>query len=540
MRRRREPTVEALDGGGAARVQSPASARALEERHASDHRMTADDRLTLGSSIVFLALASLAAVRARREPLAVPLGALYLDLFAYDVLDLIGSNSGGDAARWFNAATAALAVPLAFEVVATFVGQRRRLRWAARGLWGYFVLVALVCVSPLAIPQLGAFALSPAWAVLVALGLSVTLVVSFGLLARHLRRSAREERASAWLVTAAVALGVGGSGTDVFAIAGAPVPRLAAWGLLGSGVLLAAGTLRFRLVRDLTPRAMATSIAIAFGGVVAQIGLARSWGAGSALLVLASVVISLAVWGALRHVAGRFAEGAARMRYHATLGRFAAQMAHDVRNPLAAARGAAQLLLEEHAQGRPLEESVRYLTLIVEQTDRIGQVVEQYQRLGRVEASLVRVDLAVLLGDLVEAQRLAVGEGVTLTLALEPGCPAIRADAELLASAFENLVRNASEAMPKGGAIRVGAERRGDGVSVWVDDDGEGMDAVTRENAQDDFFTTKTTGSGLGLAFVRRVADAHDAALSITSSLGQGTRVEVLFPHAEPASAVLR
>ncbi|MBK6465325.1 MAG: HAMP domain-containing histidine kinase [Myxococcales bacterium] len=503
--------------------------------------MTADDRLTLGSSIVFLALAGLAAVRARREPLAVPLGALYLDLFAYDVLDLISSNSRGDAARWFNAAAAALAVPLAFEVVATFVGRRRRLRWVARGIWAYFLAIAITCVSPIAFasPRLNAFALSPAWGVVVGLGLSVALGVSFVLLARHLRESAKTERSSAWLVTAAVALGVGGSGTDVFAIAGAPVPRLAAWGLLASGVLLAAGTLRFRLVRDLTPRAMATSIAIALGGVVAQLGLARSWGAGSALLVLASVVVTLAVWGALRHVAGRYAEGTARMRYHATLGRFAAQMAHDVRNPLAAARGAAQLLLEEHAQGRPLEDGVRYLHLIVEQTDRITQVVDRYQRLGRVEASLARVDLTALLGGLVEAQRLAMGEGVTLTLAIEPSCPDVRGDAELLASALENLVRNANEAMPKGGAIRVGAERRGDGVVIWVEDEGEGMDAVTRENAQDDFFTTKTTGSGLGLALVRRVAEVHDATLSITSAVGRGTRVDIHFSRAEPTTDVI-
>lgn len=384
------------------------------------------------------------------------------------------------------------------------------------------------------LPALNAFALSPAWGASVGAGLTVALVTCFALLARHLRESIREERASAWLVTAAVALGVGGSGTDVFAIAGAPVPKLAAWGLLGSGVLLAAGTLRFRLVRDLTPRSMATSVAIALGGIVAQVALVRSWGAGGGLLVLASVVVTLAVWGALRHVAGRYAEGAARMRYHATLGRFAAQMAHDVRNPLAAARGAAEYLLEEHAQGRPLEEGVRYLKLIVEQTERIGQVVVQYQRLGRVEPSLAPVDLGALLGDLVEAQRLAVPEGVTLTLSVEPSCPALRADAELLASALENLVRNASEAMPKGGAIEVGAARSGDGLVVWVEDEGEGMDAVTRENAQDDFFTTKTTGSGLGLAFARRVAEAHDAALTLTSAVGRGTRVELRFAHVEP------
>ena len=156
-----------------------------------------------------------------------------------------------------------------------------------------------------------------------------------------------------------------------------------------------------------------------------------------------------------------------------------------------------------------------------------------------MEASLARVDLTALLGGLVEAQRLAMGEGVTLTLAIEPSCPDVRGDAELLASALENLVRNAYEAMPKGGAIRVGAERRGDGVVIWVEDEGEGMDAVTRENAQDDFFTTKTTGSGLGLALVRRVAEVHDATLSITSAVGRGTRVDIHFSRAEPTTDVI-
>lgn len=504
-------------------------------RWSEPEQMTFDDRLTLGSSIVFLALAGLSAMRARREPLAFALGALYLDIFAYDVLDLIGNNATGEAPpRWLNAAAAGLAVPLAFNVILTFVGQKRRLAWALRALMVYFVVLAGVCLLPFAVPSFAWFPLSAAWAGVVAPGLTIGLAYATVLLVRHLRVCQDDERPSSRLVLAALILGVGGSGTDIFAIAGAPVPRLAAWGLLASGVLLAAGTLRFKLVRGLTPRAMATSIAIALAGIVAQLAMVRVWSANGALVMLSSVVVTLAVWGALRHVSGQHAEQAVRLRYHATLGRLAAQMAHDVRNPLAAVRGSAQFLLEEHACGRSLDEHAHYLTLILEQTERIGRVVEDYQRLGRAEAHRTRIDLAEVVTDVVEAQRVALGASVRIELDIAADCPQVHGDASLLSAALENLIRNAHEAMPEGGLVKVSTSRVGPRVVLRVEDDGLGMDAVTREHAQDDFYTTKASGSGLGLAFVRRVAEAHDTSVRITSAVGRGTVVELALPLSEP------
>ena len=74
-----------------------------------------------------------------------------------------------------------------------------------------------------------------------------------------------------------------------------------------------------------------------------------------------------------------------RLERLATLGRFSAQMAHDLKNPIAALKGAAQYLKEEHAQGRPWDDKGDFLDLLLEQVERLDRVVSTYQRLGRVE-----------------------------------------------------------------------------------------------------------------------------------------------------------
>ena len=103
-----------------------------------------------------------------------------------------------------------------------------------------------------------------------------------------------------------------------------------------------------------------------------------------------------------------------------------------------------------------------------------------------------------------------------------------------MSGALENLVRNALEAMPDGGTLVVRTERAAStdatGVVISVEDAGAGMDARTRERAFDDFYTTKATGSGLGLAFVRRVAEAHGGEVSLTSRVGVGTVVRMRLP----------
>jgi signal transduction histidine kinase len=135
-----------------------------------------------------------------------------------------------------------------------------------------------------------------------------------------------------------------------------------------------------------------------------------------------------------------------------------------------------------------------------------------------------------------------VARNVELGLDLADALPECDADADLVASALENVVRNAFEAMPRGGTLRIGTRldvpAAGDAaIVVRVQDTGEGMDARRAERAFDDFYTTKATGSGLGLAFVRRVALAHGGNVSLASRPGEGTRVELRLPASPRAAA---
>jgi signal transduction histidine kinase len=209
-------------------------------------------------------------------------------------------------------------------------------------------------------------------------------------------------------------------------------------------------------------------------------------------------------------------------------------MAHDVRNPLAAIKGAAQFLQGEAAAGT---DTSRFLGIIVAQADRLDRTIADYQRIGRTEPVLKPVKLDALVADVLSSQTLAAPAGVTLDRALSAGETQCPLDADLLSAALENLVRNAFEAMGAAGSVTVLTERPGsDPGFAWlsVTDTGPGMNPRHAAQAFGDFFTTKTTGSGLGLAFVRRVAEAHGGDATIKSAEGKGTTVRLRLPVSVP------
>jgi signal transduction histidine kinase len=246
-------------------------------------------------------------------------------------------------------------------------------------------------------------------------------------------------------------------------------------------------------------------------------------------LVLGTVTVSIALIVASR----RWIEDAAvvkdRVSQLATLGRFSAQMAHDVKNPLAALKGAAQMIKDDVTpRGAPL------VALMLEQIDRLTRVVDTYGRVARVDLVRTPVDVNAIVRDVVALHALAPGGARELRIDLAEPVPMCRADRDMIASVIENLVRNALEAIPESGAVtvrtRVSADEGPFGVRVDVEDTGVGMDKLTQGRAFDDFFTTKPAGSGLGLAFVRRVVHAHGGEVKLTSEPGRGTLVRIRLP----------
>lgn len=214
-------------------------------------------------------------------------------------------------------------------------------------------------------------------------------------------------------------------------------------------------------------------------------------------------------------------------RHLAAVGRLAAGVAHEIRNPLSALRGFAQFFASK-LKGKSPEES--YANTMVQEADRLGRVVTDLLYLARPRPLEPRpVDLAALAGELRELMRFDL-ERAKAELVLNLAAPEVLADADGLKQALINLVLNSLAALPEaGGTITLESAVLPDGVSVAVADTGRGMSEQERNRALEPFFTTRKEGSGLGLAIVHKIVRDHHGALEITSEPGRGTVVVMSF-----------
>jgi two-component system nitrogen regulation sensor histidine kinase GlnL len=229
----------------------------------------------------------------------------------------------------------------------------------------------------------------------------------------------------------------------------------------------------------------------------------------------------------------------------AAAGRMAVGLAHEIRNPLGAIRGAVQLLGRELGPASPLQE---YTAVLFTEVDRVNRIIEMLLDLGRpVSVRPVPLNLHQLLERVaLLSEETARERRVTLVRRYDPSLPPILGDEDRLAQVFHNLVRNAIEAMAGGGhvmlATRVssnplfGKMDLGAGqksmVEAQVIDEGAGIPAAVRARVFDPFFTTKERGLGLGLAICHQVLEQHRGAIQIDSTEGRGTTVTCFLPIA--------
>jgi signal transduction histidine kinase len=336
-------------------------------------------------------------------------------------------------------------------------------------------------------------------------------------------------------VLAALIVGGAFASTDLWNDIGGHLPALTPLGTLVSTSLLAVVALKLRLF-DRNPGGAMTLYAasLAIAAVLVYLTLFQGLRGNLPALTFGVTVVTLVLTAVVREATGALSAYRERVERLAVLGRFSAQMAHDLKNPLAALLGAVQVLDAPEGATSP-EDARTFRAMIVEQAYRIRTIVEQYDRLGRVEPVVARVAVNDLVGRAVALPPRATGGAVTLTLDLDSSVADAEIDPDLVTGALENILRNALDAMPGGGALVVRTRREhrddgGDSVVITVKDSGEGMDARQAERAFDDFYTTKSAGSGLGLAFVRRVAIAHGGDASLVSKRGVGTTVAIRLP----------
>lgn len=217
----------------------------------------------------------------------------------------------------------------------------------------------------------------------------------------------------------------------------------------------------------------------------------------------------------------------------ATIGRMAAHVTHEIRNPLSAIGLNVELLEDEFSRAGDVEAS-QLLAAIKAEVERLSRIAEQYLSVARRPAprferegldDLVRELFAFLHPEL-ERARIAVDIGV------EPDLPEVELDEAQLRQALINLVRNAREAMTGGGRIRVRLGRAaGGGVELLLEDDGPGIPEELRAAVFDPFFTTKERGTGLGLAVTREIVQAHGGDIVCESAEPRGTRFRIYLPQ---------
>jgi len=230
----------------------------------------------------------------------------------------------------------------------------------------------------------------------------------------------------------------------------------------------------------------------------------------------------------------------------AALGQMAAGLAHEIKNPLGAIKGAAQLLNEEHGSFRLDVASQEFVGIILEEVERLDRVVGSvldYARPSKGNPGLIDVNAVVRRSlQVLSNER---NEGINFEVRCAQDLLSVRADSEQLRQVLINLVRNGIQAMNGRGTLRVTTwQRHGwrpgwnatspsrDWVEIAIQDEGPGIMPQVLENLFVPFFTTKIQGTGLGLAISHRLVEAMGGRILVASQQGHGSTFSIVLPAA--------
>ncbi|MHB8872091.1 MAG: GAF domain-containing protein [Myxococcaceae bacterium] len=222
----------------------------------------------------------------------------------------------------------------------------------------------------------------------------------------------------------------------------------------------------------------------------------------------------------------------------AALGELSAVVAHEVRNPLGVifnSLGALKRLL------KPKGDAELLLSIVGQEAERLNRIVGDLLDFARPSTPALRPEhLAPVLDDAVAAALGTSRPGVRLVRDYDPALPRVPMDERLFRQAVVNIALNALQAMPNGGELTVRARTedgpRGVVARIELSDNGPGMSSEARAHLFEPFFTTKATGTGLGLALVKRIIDDHRGEVVVTSEPGSGTTFTLRLPlQAAPA-----
>jgi signal transduction histidine kinase/DNA-binding response OmpR family regulator len=213
----------------------------------------------------------------------------------------------------------------------------------------------------------------------------------------------------------------------------------------------------------------------------------------------------------------------------AAIGKVAAGVAHEIRNPLFGITSVAQILARETAEDSPLRQLI---DAMLSETSRLNTLVEELLLYGRpTKAALAPTDVRGLMEDVLDFHKAAIeAKGIRLSKDFDPHLPQVKLDPHQMRQVFLNILYNALDAISKDGEIRLSTKLHDKSAVIRISDTGTGIPQDEIPKVFDLFFTTKEKGTGLGLAICRKIVEDHGGTVTLQSLTGKGTTVEIALP----------
>jgi signal transduction histidine kinase len=485
-----------------------------------------------------LFLANLVVFRARRARGALPIALLCVSLFLWDF--------GQGALLWhpenrywptIRLVGSAMTPAFLWHFVLVFTGRDQSLRKWLGAVYVASALFTLSTAGALVSETLKEYVDGHLWNLIYLAVFFPFFLLSFRLvsLRRNEVQSVVERNATnfvAFGIGVAVVMGF----TELVHRFWPSLPPLGHVGSVLCTLVLAVAILRHRLLEKQAPIRTLFLFLLLAGSTVVVVVLLSSWLPESKrqVFVLGAVVLTtlLTLW---RTLFIRLYEDAARRQRLALIGTMAAGVAHEIRNPLASIKGAAQFV-QKDLEGTPGKEDAKeYLKLLVGEVDRLNGVVESFLTYSRpMDPRRQEVALDGFLRDLVRLHAASLPSAIRIETSFDPELPPLRIDPALITNAVTNAIRNAVEVMPEGGELRIRTRAVASALRSWaaieVEDTGPGIPRGEIDRIFQPFYTTKAKGTGLGLAIALRILEAHGGDINVENLEPRGCRFTFLLP----------
>ena len=220
----------------------------------------------------------------------------------------------------------------------------------------------------------------------------------------------------------------------------------------------------------------------------------------------------------------------------ASLDELSSTIAHEIRNPIAAAKS----LVQQMGEDPHSVENVEYAKVALEELDRVERRISHLLKFAKEEDyEMTLVGLAPIVDSALTQLRAKLDAAKVSVARNYIGGPTVRADAEKLRQVFANILDNAIDALtgvPEGRRIELFIENGGRGAVVRVVDNGGGIAPEALARVFNPFFTTKDQGTGLGMAISKKIVEGHEGTLEVASTVGRGTEFRISLPLPPPAA----